>query len=87
MPPTVQATYRNTFGDVAFGLAFRFHAGRDATLPVFVEPEPTDIAGTVTVAVEAHPFALVAGALADHPLRDDWLREMGFSPDIDLDVL
>ena len=48
----------------------------------------TDVADTVNVpSYETIRFASMAGILANHPLRNDWLEDMGLSSDIDLDVL
>jgi len=48
----------------------------------------TDSVDTLNVpSYETTRFASMAGMLANHPLRDDWLENMGLSPDIDLDVL
>ena len=48
----------------------------------------TDVADTANLpSYETTRFASMAGILANHPLRNDWLEDMGLSPDIDLDVL
>lgn len=85
-----EASLRTTYGSIVFGLDFRFVAGTVVT-PVgaqdIIDHSLTQETVTTTHIREIHPFVAMIGSLANHPLRDDWLRDMGLSPDADLDVL
>jgi hypothetical protein len=81
--PTI-STFFNTRFKFGFG-RFNLEAERQIWSAYVPAPTSSD-AETVPVTDTVNRFASMAGMLADHPLRGEWLREMGLSPDNDLEV-
>ncbi|GEM_PF-4522145 len=62
-----EATDRTSFGSLALDVGFEFRFRSDSEA-VSVPAEQIH---------EIHPFALMVGILADHPLRDEFLEILG----------